>query len=343
MQLLSGQTLKPSMHDHFVDKWISLVGDSRANLSATQVDERVLMTLATCSQALNVLYPNADQGSSSLKMSKGLFQQSMVVNLKHQFSNMSWSDWRAWITQQRQEYSVRRKSAPPTDEEEYLSSVFPTMTVSDAFGSRRKTAKKAHWQSHDGTTLTDAVNLLNFPTPTGIHADRGNHDEPLENYEKRVKDYEEGKTKGKPGKSLGVATRMLEKNWATPNTMDSMPQRSEEALKNQARGERKGRKHPCNLREQVDERAVEIYKKENWSTPQARYWKDTPGTSLQRLREGGEEGGTNGQLPLEAHFQHDQKKSNTTGKHLGLLNPDWVENLMGLPLGWTDLGCWGTV
>ena len=26
----------------------------------------------------------------------------------------------------------------------------------------------------------------------------------------------------------------------------------------------------------------------------------------------------------------------------GPLNPQWVEWLMGLPIGWTDLGCWGT-
>jgi hypothetical protein len=51
-------------------------------------------------------------------------------------------------------------------------------------------------------------NLL--PTPTAMHV--RNHDEPVENYEQRVLDYEEGRTKGKPGKSTGVAVRLL----ATP-------------------------------------------------------------------------------------------------------------------------------
>jgi len=27
---------------------------------------------------------------------------------------------------------------------------------------------------------------------------------------------------------------------------------------------------------------------------------------------------------------------------LGMLNPDWVEWLMGVPTGWTELGSWGT-
>ena len=30
------------------------------------------------------------------------------------------------------------------------------------------------------------------------------------------------------------------------------------------------------------------------------------------------------------------------GKAQGKLNPDWVESLMGLPTGWTDLGSWAT-
>ncbi len=38
------------------------------------------------------------------------------------------------------------------------------------------------------------------------------------------------------------------------------------------------------------------------------------------------------------------EKSSTSGKNHGSpkLNPNWVEQLMGLPIGWTDLGYWGT-
>ena len=34
--------------------------------------------------------------------------------------------------------------------------------------------------------------------------------------------------------------------------------------------------------------------------------------------------------------QPDQDRNNTTGSSHGQLNPDWVEQLMGLPIGWTD-------
>jgi len=49
-------------------------------------------------------------------------------------------------------------------------------------------------------------------------------------------------------------------NWATPNTMDYMEQRSPEALKRQSETTRKGRTKPANLREQVNPQAVAIYK-----------------------------------------------------------------------------------
>lgn len=52
--------------------------------------------------------------------------------------------------------------------------------------------------------------------------------------------------------------------WATPNTMDYLPQRSPEALQRQAETSRKGRTRPANLREQVCEDTVRM-----WPTPRA--------------------------------------------------------------------------
>lgn len=53
--------------------------------------------------------------------------------------------------------------------------------------------------------------------------------------------------------------------WATPNTMDYLPQRSPESLQRQAETSRKGRTKPANLREQVCEETVRL-----WPTPTAR-------------------------------------------------------------------------
>jgi hypothetical protein len=59
---------------------------------------------------------------------------------------------------------------------------------------------------------------------------------------------------------------------------------------------------------------------ESWSTPQARDWKGAEGRAYK---------GQTKDLPAQTQA-------------MGKLNPDWVEHLMGLPVGWTDLGSWET-
>jgi len=50
-----------------------------------------------------------------------------------------------------------------------------------------------------------------LPTPTVMHV--RNHDEPLYAYKERVEDYNQGKTKGKPGMSTGLAVRWIDKQF----------------------------------------------------------------------------------------------------------------------------------
>ena len=133
-------------------------------------------------------------------------------------------------------------------------------------------------------------------------------------------------------------------SWATPNTMDYLPQRSEEALHRQATTTRKGRTRPANLREQVNPKAVEVY--QSWPTPdvaQAQKVSNRPnygqlglanhpavhGVDVSRPRQKKDRAGLSG-----------QDQTSTTGKNpeqFGVLNPAWVEQLMGLPSGWTEL------
>lgn len=122
-------------------------------------------------------------------------------------------------------------------------------------------------------------------------------------------------------------------SWATPNTLDHMAQRSPEALQRQFETSRKGRTQPANLREQVHP--------ENWPT------------ATTRMHKGGYQGGRirNGKVSMDtldvavqAYSEGgllDPTKSSTSGKSHEL-NPAWVEQLMGIPAGWTDLGFWGT-
>lgn len=133
--------------------------------------------------------------------------------------------------------------------------------------------------------------------------------------------------------------------WATPNTMDSLPLRSEEALKRQFLTTRKGRTKPANLREQVHPqcypkvlfptpdasirgpaktydptaksqsgRTLQSYVKQ-FPTPAARDWKD------------------NGKSPAELSRNSETLASIAGGQ----LSPMWVEWLMGYRIGWTEL------
>ena len=58
----------------------------------------------------------------------------------------------------------------------------------------------------NGLQVSESIAASLLPTPAVGHI--RNHDEPIENYLERRQDYIDGKTKGMPGASLGVAVRM---------------------------------------------------------------------------------------------------------------------------------------
>ncbi len=165
---------------------------------------------------------------------------------------------------------------------------------------------------------------------------------------------------------LAVSTRLTDEIasglWATPNTMDHLPQRSKESTKKMQEGHRKGRKRPSNLREQVNEETLAMWPtptamtggtgvapshkngKHGWNTGAAvndslsesptRMWP----TPTVRDHKGGYQGGRkrNGKVSwdtLDVAVQHTDNQQKTGGQ----LNPQWVEWLMGYPAGWTEL------
>ena len=172
-------------------------------------------------------------------------------------------------------------------------------------------------------------------------------------------------------------------SWATPSTMDHLPQRS---LKKQI-AETHRRRRPCNLREQVDPITATVFalaetidEKNNWQTPRASNMGnseqfiamgkinslltqvrikaqlmyptpsvgDTEGGKQTDRIERGDKGWklrkknrpkvTYGAKLRDAMiYEECQDLPNLLeiGKNLEL-NPNWVEQLMGLPKGWTD-------
>jgi hypothetical protein len=137
-------------------------------------------------------------------------------------------------------------------------------------------------------------------------------------------------------------------SWATPNTMDSLPQRSEEALKRQATTTRDGRAKPANLREQVNERSMEIYAEKKYPllfpTPTATPYGNNQGGAAGRTPRASEYKDC-GPVGSKSHTHMDKKnylcaKTKQEDKPTGCLNPTWVEWLMGVPTGWTELDSW---
>ena len=126
----------------------------------------------------------------------------------------------------------------------------------------------------------------------------------------------------------------LHGGWATPNTMDYMALRSDEALLRQATTVRNGRTFPANLREQVDPRSQEIYAAKQipaaWPTPTTRDYKDTGDLSKSMVRKNGKSR-LDG-VPRVASIV----ETESTGK--SQLNPRFSLWLMGYPIEW---GCCG--
>ena len=92
------------------------------------------------------------------------------------------------------------------------------------------------------TCLADAAWIAGWASPTATDASRG------------VKPPRPHDTGVPLTQQVGLIA-----GWATPNTMDDLPTRSDQAAYNQAVGARKGRTFPANLREQVDERTQQCY------------------------------------------------------------------------------------
>lgn len=148
--------------------------------------------------------------------------------------------------------------------------------------------------------------------------------------------------------------------WATPNTMDHLPQRSPEALRRQAQTSRKGRTRPANLREQVNPVTMAL-----WPTPDVRgFTNDGALLMLKEKCQSREEWAAMAYRSGAAQKQKLWPTPNASdcrdrgnisnpavqrrlakGKQLGLsmvvsessgqLNPAWVEWLMGFPIGWS--------
>ncbi len=283
IQHLCSRTLRPSHSESFVDAWTSSVVASRANHSVLLESVKALKIQDTFSHSLLKESDNADHQLSFSKMLKESCQPKQQT--ESQFSSMSSESWKAWVTEQRQEYSQRLKSAHLTRESESSSLAWaeertsvkknwPTPAARDYKGSYRPESLIRK----DGKSRMDALpqcveyDQTTWPTPTvqegGKIGNKANYGQKgLSNHPSIVGLPSRGKL-NKSGKSQGS------QQWATPRANKVHPVITEENRDYLAN------RNKSNLEEEI---------------------------------------------------------AGHCGKAQGKLNPDWVEQLMGLPVGWTQL------
>ena len=429
MQHLCSRTLKPSHTTSFLDKWTSYLEDSRANPSVllesvkqlktpdtsflTSLEESKPVNLELCFSKTSKEFSPAKQSTES------------------QFSSMSSEHWKKWITEQRQEYSQRKKSAHLTRESESSSLELDMNWGTPAANDANKTPHCEVNSNQAGLTRSVGRAEANWPTPTIAEVSGGMRLDQIKSgkwhniqLREKIALMEEEKEKnwvsptasqaekpqGPNSQQKGLqsqvrkdAVETQERNWATPSTMDHLnvvrkpEERPEKANKGGCKNLREKVMQPQNWATPEAQNHTGYQTKngqvfprlgsqvKNWPTASARDWKDTAGMSTER---DGKALGRVDQLP-RAVYHHDglqdQANLNTTGKnpeswptprankvhpeiteqnreHLanrkkanleediaghcgkatGKLNPNWVEHLMGLPVGWTDLGSWET-
>ena len=294
MQHLCTRTLKPSLTESSVDAWISSLEASRANPSVLLESVTALKIPDTCSHTSQPELESANLELFSSKTSKELSQpRQQTVS---QFSSMSSESWKAWVTEQRQEYSVRLKSAHLIRESGSTS--WPTATVFDTTGGSYPTEmvdgvyRSKHSQDPNspwyGAKLRDAVETYekkNWPTAS-------------------ARDWKDtaGMSKERDGKALGRIDQL-------PRAVyhhDGQPDQTNLSTNGKSQGS------------------------QQWPTPRAN--KVHP-VITEENRE---------QLANRKKANLEEEIAGHCGKAQGKLNPDWVESLMGLPAGWTDLGSWAT-
>ena len=321
VQHLSGLTLSPSMHDHFVESWTESQEVSHVSHFQAPENEKDKKTQGTYGQASQMQFDFADPDGSSSKTCQDWLPLGCVTSCK---------TWDKWVTERRGVYSVRKKLALHTKGNECSS--WPTPQASEGKANRHRNNPNA--KGSQEWLTTKVMDTWSTPQARDWKGAQGRaykgeaKDLPAQTEKNwatpQASDHIEGARTAKESNQKCLGRDLNQMNWATPNTMDHLPPKTGEAL---ARNKKKG---GCkNLREDVNN------PKMNWPTPRA----GNPGSRKP---------GTGGKILAEEAKIHnglqDQEKSNTSGKNQGSpkLNPNWVEQLMGLSTGWTDLGSWGT-
>jgi len=366
MSHLYGRILKPSHGDIFEVEWTSFQEASLVSHLARQGEEQEMKTPDICGPISLEESENLDDlplfSSRMWKESSPPSSQAPSGQTPpgHLFCSMSLGSWNDWVTEQRQDYSQRQKSVPHTNGSVYLYLAYNPVLIqkpSMLFSEEPQTLPTGKmWKT---PTTTDVGREANLVTKDGQPWKGEGRAYRLDGSVKQTTLQYQVEQMGEPNY----------KPWATPNTMDTLPPRSPEALKRHlTNGARSGRTSSGNLREQVvcvypwetlgpqdeelhnthgnphESQSQEITtplmtETVKWATPTQRDGLrigETTGAWKARAERKKEEG-VNLHRPLNIEALLDAESQ--VPPIAGQLNPRWVETLMGLRIGWVMPSC----
>lgn len=296
MKHLFSQTLKPSLGNSFMEKWTSSVVASLASHLVSQEENKEIKTQDTFGHTSQMESNDwEDLPLFSLKTFQESSQASSKVKIGKTRKALLFC---SMSSESWKDWVIRQR-----------------LEYSQRMKLERHTKEKEFLFLVSEMTLNKKVLIMSMTSSSLINLTESQHGQLQEN-------------------KINGGMSHQESRWATPNTMDHLTPRSQKALIRQATTVRKGRKTPANLREQVDPRAIQVYKQVNWPTPTAGMEMREIGSKIDHFKR---RQSLKKQIGLQGVITLDSQK------FIGNLNPRWVEMLMGLPIGWTMPSCMNPV
>ena len=326
MTHLSLAILKPSLHESFEEKYTASLEDIHVSRSVARESEKERKTQDTCGHT-------SESMSGQLDLF-GAFSRMSEVTPRWGYGE-SCPIWKKMVTERSGDCTQRRKQARLTNASD--ASSWPTASARDHKGGYTGGRIRNGKVSMDTLDVavqahTDGGILSNWPTPRETMS--------------RDATYDRGKC------NLGEVVHNP-KNWATPQGRDHLSAEPKE--KWEARAKLQAEKG-VNLHLPLNTQCHHIMEEQH-AGPPAPEKSSTSGKnhgSWPTARSSDAEGGRIKTEQTEKGFRSKREKSD---QYFGAklrdaaemnkppamkLNPNWVEQLMGLPIGWTDLGSWGT-
>jgi hypothetical protein len=303
--------LKNSQRKSFETELTSLLAATHASRFHQQESDSEQMTPGTCGRISGDTLNQLDLFDASLKTSKDTSRlDSPALS----------AIWKKMVTEQRGEYLARMKLAHRIREKESTS--WATPRAADGVGGANKLNHKGQRITKSDPTKTCGAKLsdqVNWATP--------NARDWKDSVTTTLKTRKDGKKRN--DQLPRQIAQINQKNWTTPTCHMA-----------------KEGAYPA----EFTRNTISLTAQANWPTPdvaQAQKVSNRPNYGQLGLANHPDVHGTTVQRPPMKKDRlglPGQDQGNTSGKSqesFGKLNPNWVEQLMGLPIGLTDLGSWG--